>query len=136
MRRIAVFLAPLCLIALVLAGIFAFNPFSAASAHAAKASSHTVLYRGMPRLRANSTASSTNWSAYAVTGGSGAFTDAKGSWVQPAVTCSRRQTAYSSFWVGLDGANSNSVEQLGTDSDCSRGTPTYYAWWRCSPTRR
>jgi hypothetical protein len=133
MRRIALFLAPLCLIALVLAGVFAFNPFSAATAHAAKASTHTVLYRGVPRQHANSTASSTNWSAYAVTGSSGQFTDVKGSWVQPTVTCSRRQTAYSSFWVGLDGYNSNSVEQLGTDSDCSRGSPRYYGWWEMFP---
>ncbi len=133
MRRIALFLAPLCLAAIVLVGLFALNPLSAATAHAAKISSHTLIYHGGPRQRANSTASSTNWSAYAVTGANGAFTDVQGSWVQPTARCGSRQTAYSSFWVGLDGANSNSVEQLGTDSDCQRGRPTYYAWWEMYP---
>lgn len=75
--------------------------------------------------------SSTNWSGYANTGTT--FTDVKGSWTEPAVTCSRRQTAYAAFWVGIDGDGTNSVEQTGTDSDCSRGTPTYYAWYEMYP---
>jgi hypothetical protein len=79
--------------------------------------------------RFNSTSS--NWSGYASTGTT--YTDVKGSWVQPTATCSSRQTAYSSFWVGIDGDGTNSVEQLGTDSDCSRGTPTYYGWYEMYP---
>jgi hypothetical protein len=35
--------------------------------------------------------------------------------------------------VGLDGYASNSVEQLGADSDCNGKTPTYYAWWEMFP---
>ena len=38
-------------------------------------------------------------------------------------------TAYSSFWVGIDGFSSSSVEQMGTDSDVVNGIPTYYAWY-------
>jgi hypothetical protein len=79
----------------------------------------------------HTTAQSTNWSGYADTGST--FTDVKGSWTEPSVTCASRSTSYSSFWVGLDGFNSNSVEQLGTDSDCSRGRPVYYAWYEMYP---
>ncbi|MDP9224671.1 MAG: G1 family endopeptidase [Actinomycetota bacterium] len=75
---------------------------------------------------------STNWSGYSSFSGSGTFTDVKGSWTQPTATCTNK-TAYSSFWVGLDGYNSNSVEQLGTDADCSHGRPVYYAWWEIYP---
>jgi len=74
-----------------------------------------------------------NWSGYAVTGASGSFTYAAGSWVVPAVTCDSRQAQYSSFWVGLDGYNSGTVEQTGTDSDCDRDKPTYYAWYEFYP---
>ena len=50
---------------------------------------------------------------------------------EPTATCSG--TAYSSFWVGLDGDTSNSVEQTGTDADCSGSTPQYYAWYEMYP---
>jgi hypothetical protein len=72
---------------------------------------------------------STNWSGYAVTGGR--YTQVSSSWTVPAVTCSG--TAYSSFWVGLDGDTSSTVEQTGTDSDCSGSTPQYYAWYEMYP---
>lgn len=72
---------------------------------------------------------STNWSGYAVTGGR--YTSVSASWRQPAATCSG--TAYSSFWVGLDGDTSNTVEQTGTDADCSGSTPRYYAWYEMYP---
>lgn len=71
--------------------------------------------------------SSTNWGGYAVTGASGSVTDVKGSWVVPAVTCTSGNQ-YSSFWVGIDGYSSGTVEQIGTSSDCSGATPKYYAW--------
>ena len=72
------------------------------------------------------TSTSTNWSGYAVTGS--AFTRAMGSWIVPAVTCSSGNQ-YSSFWVGIDGYNSSTVEQTGTSSDCNGKTPNYYAWY-------
>ena len=34
---------------------------------------------------------------------------------------------------GFDGYNSNTVEQTGTDSDCQKGAPTYYAWYEFYP---
>jgi hypothetical protein len=81
----------------------------------------------------NTTAQSTNWSGYAVTGGTGGFSSVSSSWTEPTATCGRRGTQYSSFWVGLDGYNSNSVEQTGTDADCSHGTPVYYGWYEMYP---
>jgi hypothetical protein len=102
-----------------------------------------------PRLKGGSNSSSTNWSGYAVTGAT-PFTDVKGSWVEPTVTCTAAaaapthgknsnsggkgsQQTYSSFWVGLDGDVSNTVEQTGTDSDCNGTTAVYYAWYEFYP---
>jgi len=81
--------------------------------------------------RSDGTTTSTNWSGYAVTGSS--FTEVQGSWVVPSVTCSVTPNTYSSFWVGLDGYSSNTVEQTGTDSDCEGTTPVYYAWYEFYP---
>jgi hypothetical protein len=82
----------------------------------------------------NATATSTNWSGYAVTGANGAYKSISASWKEPTATCtSRRSAQYASFWVGLDGYNSNSVEQTGTDSDCSGTSPKYYGWYEMYP---
>lgn len=74
---------------------------------------------------------STNWSGYAVTGSS--FTSAKASWTVPSVNCSKTPNTYSSFWVGVDGWTSSTVEQTGTDSDCNGTSPSYYAWYEFYP---
>ncbi|MFC5906342.1 G1 family glutamic endopeptidase [Streptacidiphilus monticola] len=76
----------------------------------------------------NSTSS--NWAGYATTGGT--FTSVKASWVQPAASCTS-STTYSSFWVGIDGDGSNSVEQTGSEVDCSGGSPQYYSWYEMYP---
>jgi hypothetical protein len=76
----------------------------------------------------NSTSS--NWSGYAATGGK--FTSVSASWVQPAVSCSGSST-WSSFWVGIDGDGSNSVEQTGSEADCSGGSPVYSSWYEMYP---
>ena len=74
--------------------------------------------------------SSSNWAGYAAYNST--FTSVSASWVQPAVTCSSR-TTYSSFWVGLDGYNSNSVEQTGTEADCYGGVAYYSSWYEIYP---
>jgi Peptidase A4 family len=88
-------------------------------------------------LHDDGTAVSENWSGYAVTGPNGSVTSVTGSWIVPEIapgSCGRRTTAeYSSFWIGIDGWTSSTVEQIGTDSDCSSGTPTYYAWYEFYP---
>ncbi len=79
------------------------------------------------------TVCSTNWSGFAVTGTAGSVSDVKGSWIVPSVSCPKKSTTYSSYWVGIDGYNSNTVEQTGTDSDCSSGFSVYYAWYEFYP---
>jgi len=81
-------------------------------------------------LNLNASASSTNWSGYALDGGT--YSSVSASWVEPKGTCTSA-TRYSSFWVGLDGYSSNSVEQDGTDTDCSGGKPVYYGWYEMYP---
>jgi hypothetical protein len=76
---------------------------------------------------------STNWSGYAATGANGAFKSVSASWKEPTATCSSRSAQYAAFWVGLDGFNSDSVEQTGTDSDCNGRTPDYYGWYEMFP---
>ncbi len=75
-------------------------------------------------------AESTNWSGYAVT--TGTYTSASASWTQPAGTCSRGDQ-YATFWVGLDGYSSSSVEQTGSQLDCVGRTTEYYAWYEVYP---
>jgi hypothetical protein len=82
---------------------------------------------------AGNDAESTNWSGYAVTGGTDAFNSVSASWTEPTATCDDSGTEYSSFWVGLDGYNSSSVEQTGTDADCDSGSPDYYGWYEMYP---
>ena len=84
------------------------------------------------RERHGSNATSTNWSGYAVTGANGSVTDVKGSWIVPTVTCSA-EDSYSSFWVGIDGFTSSTVEQIGIDADCVSGTAEYFAWFEFYP---
>lgn len=33
------------------------------------------------------------------------------------------------------GTSSSTVEQIGTDSDCAKGVPTYFAWWEFYPAK-
>ena len=62
--------------------------------------------------RSASALESFNWSGYADSSTAGAFTAVSGTWRQPATACSpeQRLTAY---WVGLDGVDNATVEQLG-----------------------
>jgi len=74
---------------------------------------------------------SSNWSGYAAHGGT--YTSVSASWVEPTGHCSGSGHQYSSFWVGLDGYTSTTVEQTGTEVDCSSGRPQYYSWYEMYP---
>lgn len=80
----------------------------------------------------HNTVTSLNWAGYAVTGPTGSVAFVQGSWVQPKVNCTSTAT-YSSFWVGIDGYTSNTVEQTGTEADCVGGVATYSAWYEFYP---
>jgi hypothetical protein len=81
---------------------------------------------------------SSTWAGYAaVTSISspqkGVVSEVKGAWIVPVVDCSVTPAAYASFWIGIDGYSSNTVEQIGTESDCSSGSARYYAWYEMYP---
>jgi hypothetical protein len=61
-----------------------------------------------------------------------------GSWVVPKVTTSSSSSTSSSVWVGIDGYNNSTVEQIGTEEDYDIigpfGIPVYYAWWEMYST--
>jgi hypothetical protein len=75
---------------------------------------------------------SSNWSGYAVTGATDSVSYVAGTWVVP--TVSTKSNGYSSAWVGIDGYNSSTVEQIGTDADVVNGKATYYAWYEMYPS--
>jgi peptidase A4-like protein len=77
-----------------------------------------------------SQSTSSNWSGYSAL--NGRYTSVSANWTQPTANCTSA-TTYSSFWVGLDGDGSNTVEQTGTSADCSGGSPRYYAWYEMYP---
>jgi hypothetical protein len=75
---------------------------------------------------------SSNWSGYALTGGT--FTTATASWTQDAITCSQGDGETDmSPWIGIDGYNGRTVEQTGSSGDCNQSTPDYYAWYEMYP---
>jgi hypothetical protein len=80
----------------------------------------------------NASATSENWSGYAESGAPGTFTSVSSFWTEPTVTCAAQQT-FSSFWVGLDGDGTQSVEQTGTEADCNNGVATYQGWFEMFP---
>jgi Peptidase A4 family len=112
---------PALLIGLPLLGALVISPAPAA---ARPAPQHAAPNHRITR------STSTNWSGYAAT--TGRFTSASATWTQPTASCTSA-TTYSSFWVGLDGYSSTTVEQTGTDADCSGGSPVYYAWYEMYP---
>jgi len=99
---------------------------SVAASGSGAATRHAAM-RGPNHKISNST--STNWSGYAVTGGT--YRTVTSNWTQPAVSCTG--TAYSSFWVGIDGDTSGTVEQTGTEADCNGTAPVYSAWYEMYP---
>lgn len=102
---------------------------AAVLAYPATAGAHPATPHGT-RIHRVSHSTSTNWAGYSATGAR--FTSVSASWKQPAVSCTSA-TAYPSFWVGLDGDGSNSVEQTGTEADCVGGRAQYSAWYEMYP---
>ena len=93
------------------------------------AGTRPMIARGFP----HTTATSTNWSGYAAH--SRTYRSISASWVEPTGHCRGSGRKYSSFWVGLDGYNSNSktVEQTGSEVDCVGSSPRYFAWYEMYP---
>lgn len=86
------------------------------------------------------TSPSSNWAGYAVAAADPTapvtYSSVAGTWVQPAASCSSSLAAYSAFWVGLGGYSdtSQSLEQIGTEADCTaNGRATYDVWYELVP---
>ncbi len=95
-----------------------------------------LLLTGAPTARAD-TASSSNWSGYAVHRTGTRFRTVSAEWRVPSARCTAGQSTYSAMWVGLGGYNSSAqvLEQTGTETDCSSsGRPVYSAWYELVPT--
>jgi Peptidase A4 family len=75
---------------------------------------------------------SQNWAGYAAAGNPGTFTSVSASWTEPAVTCTAAST-FASFWAGLDGDGTTTVEQTGTEADCAAGATSYQGWFEMFP---
>jgi hypothetical protein len=92
-----------------------------------------------PAGSSNAGQTSLGWAGYAVTGTT--FSTVSGSWRQPTASCPTKKVQQSAFWIGLDGIADATVEQIGTDADCGKGTgkgktgvPSYYAWFELYPS--
>ena len=78
---------------------------------------------------------SRNWDGYITYDSSEGkdFNGVQATWTQPTVTCPK-PSAWTVFWVGLDGWFDDTVEQGGTSARCVDGVPQYMAWWEMYPT--
>ncbi len=79
---------------------------------------------------------SLNWSGWGDTSKLGPFNYVHSKFVQPAISCNGTKNNFVSEWVGLDGFNSNTVEQTGTVSWCggkNHRSPKYFAWFEMFP---
>ncbi len=81
----------------------------------------------------NTTNYSYNWSGYEdLSTTHGEFSRVSGAWTTPKVVCTAEDTI-TSEWVGIDGGNSNTVEQDGTIGWCFEDKPTYFTWYEMYP---
>jgi Peptidase A4 family len=84
-----------------------------------------------------STATSSNWAGYAISGTGLRLRRVASTWVQPTTACTATgRRRYSAAWLGLGGyhTTSRALEQIGTEADCTAaGTPSYSAWYELVP---
>lgn len=88
------------------------------------------------RITGQNQVETNNWSGYADdNSGGNTYSEVAGSWTEPAVSCtSASDTELAAFWVGLDGYNTDSVEQDGTLAECYDGAVYYFTWWEMYPS--
>ncbi|MDH6114679.1 hypothetical protein P3T36_001031 [Kitasatospora sp. MAP12-15] len=71
------------------------------------------------------------WAGYTETGDT--FTSVSAQWRVPSLDCDSTPDSVVSPWVGLDGFDSDTVEQIGFDQDCSNGRVKYEPWVEMYP---
>jgi hypothetical protein len=77
---------------------------------------------------------SENWAGYAIAAPANSVSVVRGSWIEPAITCPTTSLQYASFWVGMDGLTSSTVEQTGTLAECNNGVASYSSWYEFFPS--
>ena len=77
------------------------------------------------------TESSLNWAGYVTSHDH--FRSVTATWRVPAVRATSDGQAAASFWVGLDGRDSHSLQQIGTTSGVVGGAVRYGVWWEMLP---
>ncbi|MGH3229119.1 MAG: G1 family glutamic endopeptidase [Streptosporangiaceae bacterium] len=95
----------------------------------------------LPHLASNATVDSQNWSGYAAVAKKNvALRYVQSTFTVPTVNCSAvpigsAGQTYAAEWAGLDGFNSQTVEQTGVDSFCNSttGAATNQAWYEMFP---
>jgi Peptidase A4 family len=94
----------------------------------------------LPHLTPHPVVSSGNWAGYAAVAKTGVrLRFIAADFTIPSVSCARSTLgtsglAYASNWAGIDGFQSNTVEQTGVDSFCdSSGVAQYDAWYEMFP---
>jgi hypothetical protein len=126
---------PLAGLALVGGALGATAP-AAASSHPAGPTIHLIrpaMHGTAPmviRGRPSHALESQNWSGWAAHGQT--YKKISASWVEPTGHCTNSGT-FSSFWVGLDGFGSQTVEQTGSEVDCAGGRARYFGWYEMYP---
>jgi len=145
-------LRPLIVVATAAAAV-AMAPVASASASSATSAPsfhlhgfHLVTNARLPRtvlphLAKNATVDSQNWSGYAAVARKNvALRYAQTTFTVPTINCSAvpigsAGQTYAAEWVGLDGFNSQTVEQTGVDSFCdsATGAATNQAWYEMFP---
>jgi len=120
--------------------------FVATAAQSAAASTGRTVRNSAIEIESlgHAVATSSNWAGYAVTPLDATtsttpttptipttFTSVSGSWVQPAVSCTKGRATYSAFWVGLGGFSltSQALEQIGTQATCTAAGKAKYSMW-------
>jgi hypothetical protein len=75
-----------------------------------------------------------NWTGYIKLGTApGQFTSVRASWTVPKVSCAPAENSFSLVWAGMDGALSQTVEQIGTVQSCNNGQAAYQAFYETFP---
>src|ERR1700722_2375149 len=132
-------------VALALTGMSATGAMAGQAAHSGAA---TITFRGgwrlahvklpgiaLPRPRVTGGTTTTgDWSGYVDTGHNVAFRFIAANFTAPNVDCAastrgKSGEALASTWVGLDGFNSDTIEQAGFEEECTSSTSQSYDGW-------
>lgn len=72
------------------------------------------------------------WYGYVVAGGT--YTSTTADWTMPSLTCGAKSSGtYVAIWTGLDGYQSDTIEQIGAEAYCTGMTAGYVGWYELYP---